>query len=257
MARRIKARTKKDDNIVFLENAMKNQGGAMKEGPKIKKFTLHDLKSIKPLTYGQTQLFESFFNGSHIVANGSAGTGKSYSAVYLALAELLRNDAEQREIIIVRSVTSSKDIGFLPGDINDKLSPYEEPYRDIFANLLKKHDAYDSMKEAGRVRFMCTSFVRGLTWDNAIVILDEAQNCLFTELNSVITRLGDNSRLIICGDMAQNDLIFKKAEVSGYVRGLNVLGKMQNIDIVNFTRHDIVRSGLVREWVCAVEDTPE
>ena len=256
MAVRKKTRTKKDDNIIFLSQTLDNQGRAVREGPKIKKFTLHDLRSIRPLTYGQTQLFESYFSGANIVANGSAGTGKSYCAVYLALTDILREDSPQKEIIIVRSVTPAKNIGFLPGSIDDKLSPYEEPYRDIFANLLKKADAYETMKESGRVRFMCTSFVRGLTWDNAIVILDEAQNCMFTELNSVITRLGENSKLIVCSDMAQNDLVFNKVEVSGFIRGLKVLEKMKEVDIITFTRADIVRSGLVHEWVCAVEDTP-
>jgi len=258
MAARKKTRSKKDDNILFLTKTLENQGRAVKEGPKVKKFTLHDLKSIRPLTYGQTQLFERYFEGNNIVANGSAGTGKSYSAVYLALTDILREESEQKEIIIVRSAVASREIGHLPGEIADKLAPYEEPYRDIFANLLKKHDAYDNMKEAGKVRFMATSFVRGLTWDNAIVILDEAQSCTFHELNSVITRLGDNSRLIVCGDIAQNDLIVKKNDQSGYNRALQALKRMgEDVEVINFTREDIVRSAFVKSWLCAVEDTPE
>ena len=256
MAKR-KTRTKKDENIIFLQKTLENQGRAVKEGPKIRNFTLHDLRTTRPLTYGQQQMFESYFSGNNIVANGSAGTGKSYSAIYLALTDILREDTPQNEIVIVRSAVASREIGHLPGEISDKLAPYEEPYRDIFASLLRKNDAYDTMKELGRLRFMATSFVRGLTWDNAVVVIDEAQSMTFHEISSVITRLGDNSKLILCGDIAQNDLIMKKNDQSGYIRALAALGKMNNVDIVTFTREDIVRSSFVREWICAVEDTPE
>lgn len=257
MAVRKKSRSKKDENILYLTEVVSKGGAAVQEGPKVKKFTLHDLKSITPLTAGQQILFESFFNGNHIVANGSAGTGKSFSAVYLALTEVLRGDTPQTKIIIVRSAVETRSIGALPGDINEKLSPYEEPYKDIFAVLLKKHNAYDNMKESGVVKFMSTSFVRGLTWDNAIVLMDEVQSMTFHEINSVITRLGDNSKLIICGDVAQNDLITKKNDQSGYGRMLQIISKMPEFDIVTFTRNDIVRSGLVKSWICASEDTPE
>lgn len=256
MAKR-KTRTKKDENIIFLQKTLENQGRAVKEGPKIRNFTLHDLRTTRPLTYGQQQMFESYFSGNNIVANGSAGTGKSYSAIYLALTDILREDTPQNEIVIVRSAVASREIGHLPGEISDKLAPYEEPYRDIFASLLRKNDAYDTMKELGRLRFMATSFVRGLTWDNAVVVIDEAQSMTFHEISSVITRLGDNSKLILCGDIAQNDLIMKKNDQSGYIRALKALGKMNGVDIVTFTREDIVRSTFVRDWICAVEDTPE
>jgi phosphate starvation-inducible protein PhoH and related proteins len=251
MAARKKTRTKKDENIIFLSQTLDNQGRAVREGPRIKKFTLHDLRSIKPLTYGQTQLFESYFGGANIVANGSAGTGKSYCAVYLALTDILREDSIQKEIIIVRSAVPSREIGHLPGEISDKLSPYEEPYRDIFASLLKKADAYDTMKESGKVRFMATSFVRGLTWDNAIVIFDEVQSCNSHEISSVITRLGDNSKLIICGDVCQNDLIYRKGDISGYTELLTIMGKMEEVEIVTFTERDIVRSGFVKSFIIA------
>lgn len=256
MAKR-KTRTRKDDNILFLQKTLENQGRAVKEGPKVKNFTLHDLNSIRPLTTGQKIMFESYFSGNNIVANGSAGTGKSFCAAYLALTDVLRGDTQQQEIIIVRSAVSTREIGHLPGEISDKLAPYEEPYRDIFATLLRKGDAYDTMKESGKLRFMATSFVRGLTWNNAVVIIDEAQSMTFHEINSVITRLGDNSRLIICGDIAQNDLIVRRNDQSGFMRALTALGRMRSIDVVQFTREDIVRSAFVKEWICAVEDTPE
>lgn len=251
MARR-KTRTKKDEKIIFLEQTLENQGRAVKEGPKVKKFTLHDLRNVKPLTYGQKQLFQSYFEGNHIVANGSAGTGKSYCAAYLALTDVLRDDSPQEEIVIVRSAVPSREIGHLPGEISDKLSPYEEPYREVFANLLKKSDAYDCMKDSGKLRFMATSFVRGLTWDNAVVILDEAQSCNLHELTSVITRLGENSKLIVCGDIAQSDLIYRKGDVSGYLELLEIFKRMkERVEIVNFTEEDIVRSGFVKAFIVA------
>lgn len=255
MARR-KARTKKDENILFLQQTLENQGRAVKDGPKNKKFSIHDIRVTHPLTYGQEQMFESYFNGNNIVANGSAGTGKTYSAAYLALTDIFHADAKQNEIIIVRSAVASREIGHLPGEIGDKLAPYEEPYRDIFGTLLKKYDAYDTLKELGHLRFMPTSFIRGLTWDNAIVIIDEAQSMTFHEISSVITRMGENSKLIICGDIAQNDLITKKNDQSGYLKALSALSKMSHVDIITFNRHDIVRSKFVKEWICAVEDIP-
>ena len=123
--------------------------------------------------------------------------------------------------------------------------------------IVSTNGGNDTMKEIGKLRFMATSFVRGLTWDNAIVIVDEAQSMTFHELNSVITRLGDNSKLVICGDIAQNDLIVRKNDQSGYLRAISAFEKMNNVEIVNFTRDDIVRSEFVKRWICAVEDTPE
>ena len=136
MAKR-KARTKKDDNVIFLQKLVDEQAGAVKNGPKVRKFTTHDLKSIRPLTFGQQHMFESYFSGNMIVANGSAGTGKSFSAVYLALTDLLMEDSEYDKIIIVRSAVSARSNGFLPGTLDEKLEPFEAPYKDILAALLK------------------------------------------------------------------------------------------------------------------------
>lgn len=255
MARR-KTKSKKDAQIIFLQEQLENQNVAIKENQKNKRnFTLHDLRSTKPLTFGQNSLFESYFSGNNVVANGTAGTGKSYCAIYLALTDILKHDTDFERIIIVRSAVPTREVGHLPGELEEKIRPYEDPYRDIFATLLKKSDAYDTMKSIGKLTFLTTSFVRGLTWDNSIVIIDEAQSMTFHEINSIITRLGDNSRLIICGDICQNDLIMKRNDTSGYQRALDALSKMKSIDIINFNRDDIVRSKFVKEWICAVEDT--
>lgn len=252
MARQ-KTRSKKDEDILFLQAMLSNNTKAVKEGPR-KKFSKHDIRHIKPLTYGQRQLFESYFAGSTIVANGSAGTGKTFCALYLALSDVLCAKTPQTEVIIIRSVVPTREMGHLPGDINDKMAPYEEPYKDIVSSLLGKSNAYDVLKDSKALRFMSTSFIRGLTWDNAVIIIDEIQSMNFHEINSVITRLGTNSKLIICGDTKQNDLFNKRNDETGYPRALRALGKMRDVDIITFVREDIVRSKFVKDWICAVED---
>lgn len=254
MARR-KAKSPKDQDIAFLTSVLNEQTAALKEGPKRKKFTEHDLKHIKPLTEGQRMMFESYFSGNTIIANGSAGTGKTFCSLYLALRDIFDKESQQKEIIIVRSSSSVKNQGFLPGSLSEKMAPFEDPYKDVCASLLGKSEAYETLKESGMLRFMSTSFVRGLTWDNAVILIDEAQGLNFHEMNSVITRIGKNSKLLICGDTKQDDLIYNKNDVSGYPRALRAFEKMKEVDIINFTRDDIVRSKFVKSWICAVEDT--
>lgn len=246
-----KARSRREDKIHFLEEAVFNNVSAKLEGPKKKTFSLHDIKTIKPLNEAQRQMFSAFINGDNVVASGSAGTGKSYVACFLALNEVLCSDTEQTNIKIIRSAVASRDIGHLPGSITEKLSVYEEPYRDIFSDLLKYKDAYDNLKDTKIVEFMSTSFVRGLTWDNAVVIIDEAQNMQLHEIHSIMTRIGKNSKVIVCGDVSQNDLAMKRNEVSGFAAALKIMEKMPEFDIVNFTENDIVRSKFVRSWIMA------
>lgn len=247
-----KARSRKDREIEFLTEVTTSNTIAIKEGPnKKKKWSTHDLKHIKPLTESQRMMFEAFFQGNHVVATGSAGTGKTFIASYLALSELLEEETPYDKIIIVRSAVQGREIGHLPGSIEEKLAAYEAPYIDIFGTLLRKYDAYQQMKDAGLVEFMPTSFVRGLTWNNAIVVIDEMQNCNFQEIHSVMTRIGENTKIITCGDIAQNDLLNKKNDVSGYTEALRILGNMKSVDIVTFTEADIVRSNFVRDWIVA------
>lgn len=244
-----KGRTKKDRLIEDLSNLNETNSLAIKEGPKKKSWSVHDLKNIKPLNEAQRSMFEAYFDENHIVASGSAGTGKSFIALYLALNDLLTKGSKFKKIIIVRSAVPSRDIGFLPGSIDEKMSVYETPYKDIFSNLLGKKDAYDSLKENEKLVFMPTSYVRGLTWDDSIVLVDEAQNLTISELNSVMTRIGDNTKVIICGDIAQNDLVNKKNDISGFIQGLKIFHNMDNMQVINFTEHDIVRSTFVKKWI--------
>ena len=215
------------------------------------------LQPINPLTEAQAKMRDIYYdeNINCLAAIGSAGTGKSYMALALALEDVL-TEKNYDKVVLIRSAVQTRDQGFLPGDLNEKMSYYEVPYSDIASDLLGKRDAYKQLKERGKIEFMSSSFVRGLTFDNAIIILDEAQSCNSHELKSVITRVGDNSRLIICGDTKQDDLKYTKnrVDISGLIEIMNILGRVPSFDVVRFTTDDIVRSGFVKEFLIAEEE---
>jgi phosphate starvation-inducible protein PhoH and related proteins len=227
---------------------------AISQGPRRKSWSVHDIKNVKGLNDTQRSLIQSYYTGNHIVAGGSAGAGKTFLAMWLALNTIFSKEYNQSHIIIVRSAVPSREIGFLPGTAEEKLEPYELPYKDIMHELLGKPSSYDDLKEAGRVHFVPTSFVRGTTWDDAVIIIDEAQNMTIGELNSVMTRVGVNSRIIVCGDLAQNDLVNKRNETSGFTDFLRIVNIMPEMDVFNFTTKDIVRSPFVKAWITAKED---
>lgn len=251
MSRKRKQRT--SAQIVHLNEALLENGRAMQEGPKRKSWTRHDLKYVKPLTPSQTEMFHDFFNGQQICAHGSAGTGKSFVAIFLALNELFRNE-DIDKIIIVRSAVPTRDMGFMPGTLEEKEMYYELPYQEMFADLLGRKSSYQDMKDAGVVKFCTTSYVRGVTWDNAVVVVDEGQNMTWQEINSVITRLGQSSRLIVVGDLLQTDLR-KKHESTGMDQFIEVANKMRQFSVIRFTHHDIVRSEFVKSWIVACEES--
>lgn len=210
------------------------------------------MKRIKPLTEHQDDLFQAYHAGQNITAIGSAGSGKTYIALYLALQDVLEAE-EYNKVIVIRSAVQARDQGFLPGTLKEKEAYYEAPYIEIASDLFGRGDAYGILKHKGQIDFMTTSNIRGLTWNNAIVIFDECQNANFEELRTVITRLGNNSRIIFCGDTKQNDLIKSKYDVSGLGKFVDVLENMRSFNIVHFTMTDCVRSGLVKEFLTAEE----
>lgn len=216
-----------------------------------KTWSIHDLKRISPLTETQQEMFEEFANGQHVFAVGSAGVGKTYLACYLALQALLSpNNNKYDKIIIIRAAVASRDIGFMPGTLEEKTMFYETPYEDIFRNLLGYSKAYSNMKEAGKVQFMTTSFVRGLTFDNALIIVDECQSATFHELYSVLTRIGEDSRVIVCGDGKQDDLHSQRgSNRSGIADLTKVLTNIEEFSTISFTESDIVRSGFVKQFI--------
>lgn len=252
--KREKHKNHQRQTIEFLEKTVSENNKAMIEGPRRKHWTIHDLRSIRPLTPAQEDMFRSFFDGKQICAYGSAGTGKSYIAVWLALNELLRENAKQNRLIIVRSAVPTREQGFLPGTQEEKEMPYERPYRDIFADIVGKTTTYDDMKAAGLVEFTTTSNIRGITWNNAIVITDEVQNMNFQEINSVMTRIGKGTRVITLGDIAQNDLNKRKNDETGMNRFLAVAQMMGEFEMVLFQKHDIVRSNFCKSWIIACEE---
>ena len=226
---------------------------AMNEGPRKKHWSIHDLKAVQPLTSLQEDMFHAWYNDFNICAHGSAGTGKTFLALYLALTDVLEQNAQR--IIIVRSAVPTREVGHLPGTLEEKVAAYEVPYRDILHELVGRASTYDNMKDAGLIEFMPTSFIRGLTWDNAIVVVDEGENMTFHEIYSIMTRLGDNSRVIFTGDLVQTDLDKKRNDVSGMAHFMDVIKNMSCFTSVKFTKHDIVRSGFVKSWIIATEET--
>lgn len=208
------------------------------------------LRTIEPLTPTQVEMFAHFCAGQHLICTGSAGTGKTYGSLYLALRLIHTQRTPVDHLIIVRSAVQTRDMGFLPGTLEDKMAPYLEPYAAAIDDLYSQPFTYEALEKDNTVHFQATSFLRGLTWTNAVVLVDEAQNMSFHELYSVVTRLGENSRLIVCGDTAQNDL----GPDSGFNKFVNIATKMSDISILNFGHADIVRSDFVRRWIIACEE---
>lgn len=248
-ARKAKKNTVHDEYYIDMENAK-----AILEGPKKKKWTFHDIKSIKPITEAQRQLFESYYYGNHIVANGSAGTGKTFCALYLGLSDVLSETTDKEKIIIIRSAVQSREIGFTPGTVLEKMEPYEAPYTDILYDLFGKKSTYRDMKDAGLVEFMPTSFLRGTSFDNAVIIIDEIQNLNMSEIFTVLTRCGKNTTVICIGDTVQTDLNHNKNDVSGLPTLLKIVQKMPEFSTITFTNNDIVRSKFVKSFINAYEE---
>lgn len=243
---------KQQKQLNDMQYLLDNNVLAQLEGPKRKKWSLLDLQKVQPLNDKQQDMFECFFQGSHVCAYGSAGTGKTYLALYLGMRDVLDKDQPQTRMIIVRSAVQGRDSGFLPGTIEEKMAIFELPYKDIMASLFKRPSTYDDMKDAHLLTFMPTTAIRGLTWDDAVIVIDEFQNMTWAEFDSVLTRVGTNSRLIICGDIHhQCDL--KKHEETGAHKAIKVIKNMPSFATVEFTKDDIVRSAFVKEWIVTRE----
>lgn len=214
------------------------------------KIRIDDLDVIKPLTENQRKFFEYYKKSRIMLLHGVAGTGKSFIALYKALEEVLDQGNPFKQVVIVRSAVPSREIGHLPGDEKEKTEVYQLPYVDICQNLFGRHDAFQRLSEQGTVKFLITSFVRGITLDNSIIIVDEAQNMTDMELNSIITRVGENSKIIFCGDFRQTDL-YKKTDMSGLKKFMIIADMMPSFRIIEFDVRDIVRSDIVKEYILA------
>lgn len=225
-----------------------NGGNSVPDHPASTHLTLTD---IKPKTVNQKLAFDAYRKGYNLFLEGCPGTGKSFIALAMALKELEKNSQLER-VIIVRSTVSSRDMGFLPGNVKEKSKAFENPYVSICEEIYGKSNAYESLTKKTQIEFCTTSFLRGTTFRNCVVILDEAQNASYMELKTVMTRIGDNCRLIVCGDSLQDDLTNERyKEVSGFEKLKRVLDKINSVKRIEFTVDDIVRSGFVRDFIIA------
>jgi len=215
------------------------------------KIRIDDLKTFDPLTDNQKQFFDAYKRGDYFVAlHGVAGTGKTFIALYKAIEEVLDKNNPFNKIIVVRSAVQSREIGHLPGDVTEKMEIYQQPYRQICDTLFGRRDAWDRLEEQGFIQFISTSFIRGMSFDDAIIIVDEMQNMNFEEIDTVMTRVGYRSKIIWCGDYRQTDLR-KNNDKSGLLKFFDIAQHMGAFTRIEFTVDDIVRSSLVKDYILA------
>jgi len=230
------------------------QGMTAKQKKRRKPIGGEHILPIEPITDNQKIFFDEWDKGQMLYAYGVAGTGKTFIALYKALKDVLDEYTPYDKIYIVRSLVATREIGFLPGDHEDKSSLYQIPYKNMVQAMFEMPDdnsyemLYDNLKAQETISFWSTSFIRGTTLDNAIVIIDECQNLNFHELDSIITRVGQDSKIVFCGDAAQTDLI-RTNERTGILDFQRILQEMEEFSLIEFGLDDIVRSGLVKSYL--------
>ena len=221
---------------------------------KNKEINLSNLVTIKSITDNQKIVFDSWKKEKNQFLFGAAGTGKTFISLYLALKDIFDQKTKYEKVILVRSLIPTRDIGFLPGDEEDKSALYQVPYQNMVQFMFEMpneqafNSLYDKLKGQGSLYFLSTSFLRGLTFDNSIIIVDECQNLNFHELDTIITRVGQDSKIVFCGDFDQSDLL-KHNEKNGLHDFLRILEEMEEFNCSEFTIGDIVRSGFVRSYL--------
>jgi phosphate starvation-inducible protein PhoH and related proteins len=213
---------------------------------------MDDLLQFGPLTLNQERSFNLWDEGDNLVLTGTAGTGKTFIALYLALEDMLDKDTDFEKIIVIRSMVPTRDMGFLPGSKEEKEDVFLSPYKAICCELFGDKASYNKMISANQIQFESTSFIRGTTFDNSIIIVDEMQNLNFHELDSVITRVGKHSKIIFSGDYKQSDFKYDD-DKQGIVKFLQIVEQLKNFTIINFGWEDIVRSDFVRDYIMTKE----
>jgi phosphate starvation-inducible PhoH-like protein/PhoH-like ATPase len=221
---------------------------------KAKDIRIDNMVTVTPVTDNQKIAFQDYKAGKNLFLYGAAGTGKTFITLYMAMQEVLRNETKYDCVYIVRSAVPTREIGFLPGDEEDKTALFQVPYQNMVKFMFEQPNEqafsmlYDRLKNQGSLMFLTTSFLRGITLDNAIIIVDEAQNLNFHELDTIITRVGMDSKIMFCGDFFQSDLQ-KHSEKEGIKHFMNILRGMKSFSNIEFTLGDIVRSGMVKEYL--------
>jgi predicted ribonuclease YlaK len=232
----------------------------IKNSKKKKPIDSNYLITINPITDNQQKLFDSYKEQKNLVAYGSSGTGKTFITLYNALSDVLDERTPYEKIYIVRSIVSTRDVGFLPGVLEEKIGIFEIPYKNMVKYMFQMPSdvdfemLYGNLKSQKTIDFMSTSFIRGTTLDNCIIIVDEFQNLNFHEMDSIITRVGEESKIMFCGDATQSDLV-KTNEKNGIIDFMKILRSMSSFDIVEFGIDDVCRSGLVKEYLIAKMQT--
>ena len=215
----------------------------------------HDqLVEMKGVTKNQLEVFKQYAEGKNLFLYGPAGTGKTFVILYNAIKEVLDPKINYNCIYIVRSLMPTRSIAFMPGDEQDKSSLYQVPYDNMLRLMFKLSSEeqfemmYEELKKQGNVAFLSTSFLRGITLDNAIVLVDECQNLNFHELDTIMTRVGQDSKIMFSGDFDQTDLR-EDEEKAGLGQFLKIINEMKEFYSCEFDIGDIVRSGLVRSYI--------
>ena len=217
----------------------------------------NQLLTINPIGPTQQKVFEAWKADKNLFLTGSAGAGKTFVLLYLALKDVLDKGTPFEKMVLVRSLLPSRDIGFLPGTLDEKSNLYQDPYRILIKYLFEAPSEqdmaqlYDRLISQGSLEFYSTSFLRGQTFDRSIIIVDEASNMIFQELDTIMTRVGQDSKICFAGDMAQSDLRKTNGEQDGYHNFQAILGEMEEFEVLEFDIGDIVRSGLVRSYLIA------
>ena len=219
---------------------------------KLPRLKIEHMQRVDPMSDNQSKAFHGYHKGKNLILSGSAGTGKTFIAMYLALKEMLEGNGPYKKVVIIRSIVPTRDIGFLPGDEAEKKEAYMLPYIEICNELFNDKLAFEKLQDHGQIEFLSTSFIRGTTLNNCIIILDEMQNCVFRELDTVITRVGSRAKFIMCGDYYQSDFD-KKSDKDGVLNFLKIVDSMNSFTHVEFTWADIVRSDFVRDYIVTKE----
>jgi len=211
-----------------------------------------ELESFSPLTANQAAAYEAWQAGKNLVLSGSAGTGKTFLALYFAFSEMLNDPLKYHQVMIVRSMVSTRETGHLPGTKEEKEEPYKLPYKNLCDQIFGYDGAYMKLSTTNKLKFETTSYIRGATFDQTILVVDEMQNMNFHELDSVITRVGNDCRIIFAGDYKQTD--FKNQdEKNGILQFISIIELMSSFNVTQFEWADIVRSDFVRDYIMTKE----